>query len=338
MRDDARQRDRKRVKAQFRTITTGADLLSLELRGEAIGNRSGLRNLPFVWLVACCLAIGGCSLVGFAYNRADWLALQYAQEYVQFESHQRAELEALLNRRLRDHRCTELPEYHQLLVEFESMLVDGLTARETEELLATVRELYEEAVRGTVPGIARVLLGLSPDQLEELARNLAEKNREFHARYVAADPETRHRQRVSRTVERIQHWTGELGDGQIGLIEQRLSSMESSASHRFDYRKRKQQEFLELLASGTDPPSLEAFLIYWWIIQSDLDEQTRISGEHRMARLSAMLADLETTLTGPQREKLQVTLSGYREVVTELMEGKGNVPMSSPGALRSHRR
>lgn len=319
-------------------MTIGANPLPSELRREAAGSRSVLRRLPVVWLAVCCLATSGCTLVSFAYNRADWLALQYAQEYVRFEPHQRAELKAILARRLRDHRHTELPRYHQLVAEVESMLGDGLTEREAEDLLATVRELYEEAVHDTVPRIAPFLLGLSPDQLEELARNLAEKNQEFHAEYLDPDPKIRHRQRISRTVERIEHWTGELHDGQIGLIEQRRSSMESSTSRRFDYRKRQQQEFLELLASGADPSSLEAFLIDWWTTQSDLDEQARLAGGRWMAGLSVMLADLETTLTDKQRRKLRQTLSGYRDVVMELIENERNAPMSSPGAQRSSRR
>lgn len=126
-------------------------------------------------LAALALVVSGCSVIGFTYNRADWLAFHYAKGYADFDSQQRGVLKAALSERLREHRKIELPKYLALLSLGEELLVDGLSAAEVLDMLNRVRSLYEEGVRRTVPKIAPTLLSLSPQQIEELAENLSKK-------------------------------------------------------------------------------------------------------------------------------------------------------------------
>lgn len=219
-------------------------------------------------LVALALATSGCSVIGFTYNRADWLAFHYAKGYVDFDSQQRKVLKAALSERLREHRENELPKYLALLSHGEALLADGLSAGEALEMLNRVRGLYEEGVRRTVPKIAPTLLSLSPAQVDELAQNLADKNEAFREKVLSADLDRRFRGRVRRVVKRIQRWTGSLSGSQLDLIEGRISSMQDLTLSWFEYRQQKQQELLRLLRTQTASDTLEKFLVDWMTTHS----------------------------------------------------------------------
>ena len=286
-------------------------------------------------LVALAVATGGCSVIGFTYNRADWLAFHYAKGYVDFDSQQRKVLKAALSERLREHRENELPKYVALLSHGEDLLADGLSAGEALEMLNRVRELYEEGVRRTVPKIAPTLLSLSPAQVDELAQNLADKNKAFREKVISADLDRRFRGRVRRVVKRIQRWTGPLSDSQVFLVEARISSMQDLTPDWFEYRQQKQQELLRFLRAQTEPDTLEKFLVDWMTTQFDLDQKTAAAAEQWALDVSKMMADLETTLTAGQSEELFETISGYRSIVEELIrEGQDQEPSLVTGDSR----
>ena len=270
-------------------------------------------------LIALVVATGGCSVIGFTYNRADWLAFHYAKGYVDFDSQQRKVLKAALSERLREHREHELPKYVALLSHGEELLADGLSAGEALEMLNRVRGLYEEGVRRTVPKIASTLLSLSPAQVDELAQNMADKNKAFREKVLSADLDRRFRGRVRRVVKRIQRWTGPLSDSQVLLVEGRISSMQDLTPDWFEYRQQKQQELLRFLRAQTEPATLEKFLVDWMTTQFDLDQKTAAAAEQWALDVSKMMADLETTLTAGQSEELFETISGYRSIVEELI-------------------
>ena len=278
-------------------------------------------------LVALALTTSSCSVIGFTYNRADWLAFHYAKGYVDFDSQQGKVLKAALSERLQEHRENELPKYLALLSYGEGLLADGLSTSEGLEMLNRVRGLYEEGVRRTVPKIAPTLLSLSPAQVDELAQNLADKNETFRAKVLSTNLDRRFRRRVRRVSKRIQRWTGPLSDSQLLFVEGRISSMQDLTSDWFDYRQQKQQELLRLLRAQTESDTLEEFLIDWMTTQFDLDQKTVAAAEQWALDVSEMMADLETTLTTEQREELFDTISGYRSIVEELIrEGQDREP------------
>jgi hypothetical protein len=224
------------------------------------------KRVRWLWLIVpAVVLLGACSRAELVYENADWLTYRWASNLVDANAEQRAvwrdRFEALLD----VHREQLLPDVVSLLQRMEDEARRGLSDQQLECLLADTDQLYRDHARLAIPLAVDVLADLSPDQIDHLARELAERNSDYQEKYLSADPEERRTERVERYVKRIERWTGPLDDAQQRLVQDAIVAMPETAATWFDYRLAQQQEMLRLLRDGAGKPELQAFLTAWWV-------------------------------------------------------------------------
>lgn len=224
------------------------------------------KRLRWLWLIVpAAVLLGACSRAELVYENADWLAYRWATNLVDATAEQREAWRDRFDELLDAHREQLLPDVVALLQRTEDGARHGLSDQQLECLLADTDALYRAHAGLAIPLAVDVLTDLSPDQLDHLSGELAERNEDYRDEYLSADPEQRRTERAARYIKRIERWTGPLDDTQRRLVQDAIAGMPETAETWFDYRLAQQQEMLRLLRDGAGKSELQAFLTAWWV-------------------------------------------------------------------------
>jgi hypothetical protein len=222
-----------------------------------------LRRLLLAAVLPVILA--ACSRAELVYENADWLVYRWAIKLVDASAEQREAWRGRFDELLATHRQQLLPDVVALLRQIEAEAERGLSAERLDCLVARTDALYRDHARLFVPLAVDILAELSPDQIDHLAEQLAERNSDYREEYLAADPAERRAERAERYVERIERWTGPLDDGQLQMVTDAIGAMPETTGAWLEYRTARQKALLRLLRAGAGRPQLTAFLTAWWV-------------------------------------------------------------------------
>src|SRR5688500_14410897 len=146
--------------------------------------RSVRRQTQLLLLVMLGLGISGCS--NFFYNRLDTLAAWYVQDLVSLDEDQRSDLRTSLESTLQWHRQSELVRYAKFLRELAEQSTRPGNARTYKAIEEQVEGFGARLVEQATPDAARLLMSLTPAQLNEFETNLADKSRERNEKNLKA--------------------------------------------------------------------------------------------------------------------------------------------------------
>ena len=211
-----------------------------------------------------------------------------------------------------EHRRDLLPQLVRLLHGVEAGVQRGLTDGDLACWLAVADRIYREHARWAVPPASLVLSDLSQRQVEHLAEQLEQRNREYTEAYLDPDLQRRERRRVERYIERVERWSGDLTTGQLRLVEALVRRLPDTAADWLDYRQHTQHELLELLGADVGRSTLQQFLDAWWVDLAgrhpDLLDKTRRVREG----VIDLVVALDETITPRQRERVRERLRDLR--------------------------
>jgi hypothetical protein len=261
--------------------------------------------------------MSGCTS-GFVYDRLDWVVSWYVGGFVTLDDDQDRRLDALVGSTLDWHRRTQLPLYVRLLDELATEAAAPVDAATVARRYAEVEGLLDDVIRQVNPGVAELLGSLRPDQVDELARNLAEDNEELWDEYAGATPERRRAQRVKGAVKALQRFYGRLSPAQKALVEARLQRMTDVSEDWIERREHWQER---LLASLATPPAggLEAELLDLALRPNQFDTPTyreRVEANRRV--VFEMVAELSATLTEKQQRHVAREFRSYAQDLREV--------------------
>lgn len=291
------------------------------LVNKPINNRS--RSIR--WLAAVSLVLAGCSKTEFLYRNADWFIERWTDNLVSLSDEQKSEWRVGLEQTLARHRKLELPAVVALMSAMEYRAAGPLTGPEVQCLVDQTEQLFRRHARLAAGAAAPLLVRLSPRQLDELERGLAERDAGYREEYLIADSEERAERREQRFLKRIERWTGRLEQSQRDLVRSASRETPDLALPWLNYRKGRQQLLLELLRTNTEQESIRQFLVSWWVDLAGRPDALRRSTDAATLGFVELLSRLSFTLSSEQRE----TLVGR---VRELRTGLGVV--LKPEALR----
>lgn len=259
------------------------------------------RWLPLLLLPAI---IAGCSALRIVYSQADHILAWRADDYFDFDPHQKQEFNARIERLLEWHRRDQLPEYAAFTTAAINQAQPGLRREDIVWFIEGFKARYRIIVNRGIQDAAELLATLKPEQLAALQKRWGKDNRKFVAeRELDGGIEKRKRARLKRTLAQITDWTGSLTREQEHRIEALLDRVPLSEHLRHQDRIRRQQEFLELLKLRANAaefrPRLQAWLLDWE--QGRAPEYARLSSEALEQRIQFYLA-VEKVLTRAQRE------------------------------------
>ena len=210
--------------------------------------------------VALAVALGGCTAVRLAYNNADTLVRYMATDYVDLEPPQADEFKTRLARFHAWHRARELPAYAAFLTDAGGRLEKGIAEADVAWASAQLRAYYRRLVAQAVQEAAPVLVSLSPAQITDMEKKLADINAKFAREHHLEDQGKRVRRNARQMHKQFDDWMGSLSDAQEERIERFVREHDALSLARFEDRKRRQREGVMLIRSERDPASLASRL------------------------------------------------------------------------------
>lgn len=273
-----------------------------------------LRKLAMIGLLVA--GITACSLAGFGYDIAPRLAVRYADDYLALSSRQEARALELFRERKALHQEDELPQYAILLVDIERRIDRGVTKDDFNYTFNRVNELWDLAVKRTVPAIATILSDLDEDQLGALEESLADSEERYRERIKEHDPEERREDRF----EDIEEWTGELDDEQRAFIDARLDTLHDTRIEWLEWRIERNTRFMALLNTQPGRDAIEDFMINTWAERDSIDPELRRKSNENRVIYRQLLVDLADQLREEQKENVAEKVAEYREIVWDLLD------------------
>jgi hypothetical protein len=269
----------------------------------------------------CALLTAGCSS-NFVYNRLDTLAGWYFESLVSLNDGQRTEMRAWLERTLAWHRSSELTRYAAFLSDVSTTIAQPGTRQSYDTMRERFQGLIDDLVQKTAPEASRLLVHLSPKQVDELLESLAEKTRESTEEnseaFAANEWQPEQTKDIARQVKR---WTGSISPEQKRIIATHVDTLEPTfadwAESQQSWRSALREALLakdEIEASGAPPRVLE--------LLEDPDRQWTTAYSEKVARnrdrYQQMLLDLDATLTSRQRDHLRAELLKLSQQLSRL--------------------
>ncbi len=253
-------------------------------------------------IIAAVVLAAGCSRTGLLYDNGAWLAQRWASGLVDPNDDQRQAWKDPFSAWMVEHRRDLLPEVVFLLKTAETEIARGLHRDRLNCLLDSVDLVYREHARRAVTLATVVLRDITPEQIDHLADELAESDRDYQEEYLDEDLQRREGQRLARYVDRIEGWIGDLSTMQLAIVERKVSGMPDTAEDWLSYRRQQQQRLLDLLRGGqARERALTQFLNAWWVDFADQPPHLVSKVAQVRAGSIDMLHLLDGTLSEEQR-------------------------------------
>ncbi|MBL3824913.1 MULTISPECIES: DUF6279 family lipoprotein [Marinobacter] len=267
---------------------------------------------PFVLILVLAFGLVGCSSTKVAYRYADWGIVWWVEDYVSLTADQKQQLNNDIAQLRQWHCSAELPRYQAWLDELESDVSNKPPDQATieyhqQQLFSFFPSLLERAA----PVATNLLSSLSDEQVQELADNMGQSQREMEEEFLADSPEATAEARAERTAERVERWLGELNSNQRDIVRQWSANRGAQTEIWLQGRRNWQLALLEIL-EGRDEPTFEAELEYLILNSEEVrgEAYKAMMAESRVAMASLMhdliLAGDNTTLAHLQNRAVEL--------------------------------
>ena len=239
--------------------------------------------------------LAGCSSTKMAYRYADWGIVWWVDDYISMTVEQESRLEQDIRGLRQWHCATELPRYSEWLAQLKSDVRSGNLSQSTvthhqEQLLSFFPPLMERAR----PAATRLLSSLSDEQVQQLASNMEESQKELEDEFLADNPEQTREARAERTVERVERWLGSLNDHQRDTVNAWSEGRGQQTKIWLEGRRNWQQALIDALATR-DSDNFSDRVHY---LMSNYEE---VRGE----RYQRMMSDSRGAMAGLMTDLLQ---------------------------------
>ena len=252
----------------------------------------------------------GCSTVRIVYDNADTYLRWRASHYLDIDGEMADELEERIAAFMTWHRLQALPKYAQLLDDAARRLDRHLAPADLVWGYDSIMTQARESLRMAAVQGAPLLDRLSQKQIANLERRLADDNRRFARENLRGDERERRKRRTERNVERLEDWLGRLTKSQLERVAQYSERAPLLDDFRDRDHKRIQGEFLAILRAREAKKRLPEFAANW---DRGRDPAYVAALEASRKEFSAMLLDLERSLSPPQRTRALGELHRYAE-------------------------
>lgn len=303
---------------------------------------NGHSSFRFVCALICaCLLLGSCSAIRTIYNQAEHLIAWRLDDYFDLTEAQRALFHERFAAFHRWHRRSQLPGYVALLSAAEQRVERGPNHGDVDWLRTQARSQAQAAITHGQEDIVALLRGLTDRQVAHAQQRFERDNRKWAREHgVGESADEQRRLRAKLDIEHIEHWTGSLTREQKTRIARLSSDLPLDADAHLRDRRRRQREFLDLLAGRNDarfPVRLRQWLENWDATRPrDLDAEL-----DRFDRLRAdMIIEVYAVLGPAQRDKVRERvhwyadalrdLAGAQQVAESAEAGQGSTELHSP--------
>ena len=241
------------------------------------------------------LLLGGCSSTKMAYRYADWGIVWWVDDYIPMTAEQESRLEQDIRGLRQWHCATELPRYSEWLAQLKSDVRSGNLSQPTvthhqEQLLSFFPPLMERAR----PAATRLLSSLSDEQVQQLASNMEESQKELEDEFLADNPEQTREARAERTMERVERWLGSLNERQRDTVNAWSEGRGKQTEIWLEGRRNWQQALIDALETRNSDGFSEQ-------VRYLMNNYEEVRGK----RYQRMMSDSRTAMAGLMADLLQ---------------------------------
>lgn len=272
------------------------------------------RNLLVVLLGAL---LCGCSTVRFAYDNADSYVRWQAGKYLQLEGEEADELDDRIDEFHAWHRANALPKYVTVANEASQRFADGLSRADLVWGYDALRVQARESLHKAGELVAPLLDRLTPEQVSQIERRIAEENRQFYRDNLRGTERQRRERRAKNVVNRLEDWVGKLTPAQVQRVREYAERAPMADELRDRDRKRLQKDVLAILRARQARTRLPARLAHWE--QGREPEYVKALDAWREQYFDLLL-DLDRSLSAGQRKRVLGQLQRYTRDFAALAE------------------
>lgn len=270
------------------------------------------------WIIAAALLLGGCSALRLAYNQGPALAYWWLDGYFDLDAAQATEAQQALGEWFAWHRTTQLPDYAALLAQARQQIVRDLSAAEVCAWSDALRRRLERGYEHGVPSLARLLVSLTPQQVNHVEQRYRRTDDEFRADHLQATPDERLAALTERTVSRAERVYGRLEAAQRRALERDLAASPFDARGWLAERQARQRKIVAGLRALQGRPgdiaraeaALRLFAVH--AAQSPRPAYRRYQ-EQLLAYNCALVARLHNGTSAEQRRHAVARLQGWED-------------------------
>lgn len=264
------------------------------------------------------LALAGCGVVRLAYNQApNWTAM-WIDSYATLDEEQGPRARDAVGAWFRWHRSTQLPQYAGMLARLQAQVLDDTTGAALCRWEPELRQRAAAALAQTVVPATELALTLKPAQLRHIEQRFERSNKKFRGDYLQPDLDDRRKERLERTVERLEKLYGRLDDAQRERLSRALAASPYDAEVWQQERLARQRDTLQTLrtltGNGRALPApvaqaeVEALMGSW--LRSSRPAYAAYQREVTQSNC-AWLAELHNSTTPEQRRHARDKLRGW---------------------------
>jgi hypothetical protein len=273
----------------------------------------------FRLLCVLLLAAGATGCAKLIYNRLDSLAAWYVGNLVSLDDQQASTLRAWLAQTLEWHRESELGRYATFLRELSSEVAQPASRVDYQRALDRVQGFADDFSAQTAPQAARLLMELSPAQVEEFLANLEEKSRERSEKNrEALQDGTWQTKQIKNTQRQVKRWTGSVTEEQKLLVREMSQHIQPTTDEWLE-SQRQWRAALRDAFSNRDTAEKR-------ILQLLREPDTQWTAQYKTKEASnreqflSLLTALDASLTPAQRGRMQRELTNLAERLEALTE------------------
>jgi len=258
--------------------------------------------LALAWLLC------GCSTVRFAYENADTYLRWKASSYLDLSGDDAEELDDRIDDFHAWHRKSELPKYVKLAAEAEQRFADGLSRQDLVWGYDSVRAQARDSLRKGAELIAPLLDRLTPEQIGQIERRIAEENRQYYRDYLRGSERERRKKRAKFAVDRLEDWVGKLTQAQVERVREYAERAPMVDELRDRDRRRLQKDIIAILRARQARARLAERVAHW---ESGREPGYTAALDAWRDQYFAMLMDIDRTLTPEQRARALRSMRRY---------------------------
>ena len=246
----------------------------------------------------------------FAYENADAYARWKIASYVDLDEPEAEELDARVEAFHAWHRKNALPKYAALAGEAAQRFGDGVSRQDLAWSYDSVRAQARESLRKAAELAAPVLDRLTPAQIAQIERRLAEENRRFYRDHLRGPERERRGKRAKALVNRLEDWVGKLTPAQLQRVRDYADRAPIADELRDRDRKRLQGDVLAILRAREAQKRLPERLAHW---EHGREPAYVAALDAWREHYFDLMFDLDRMLTAEQRARAQSQLRRYAE-------------------------
>jgi uncharacterized protein DUF6279 len=270
-----------------------------------------------VCVLVLAASVGGCAKL--VYNRLDSLAAWYVGNLVSLDDRQSSDLRAWLAQTLEWHRESELGRYATFLRELSAEVARPSNRAAYQRMSDRVEGFVADFAAQTAPQATRLLLELTPAQVEEFLANLEEKSNERSADSLKEIRKgTWQANRSKETQRQVKRWTGAITEEQKLLVRE-MSQQIQPTTEEWQESQRQWRTALRDAFSNRGTAE-ERILQLLREPDSQWTEQYKTKEASNREQVLLLLTALDASLTSAQREHMQRELTDLAERLDALTE------------------